>query len=446
MAALAASAIVDLSVAQEPFKLVRSEEDYAAMRTQPEAPDASLKFIALDDSRSMWLTLGGEVRERTEFFDAARFGFGFRRDTYDLQRLLVHADLHLGASFRVFAQLGQHSAYGKRPPLALSDTNPADIQNFFVDATHGIGSADDAVRVGRQEIQLNPMQRVVSVREGPNVRQSFDGGRAWWKGRDLRVDAFVVRPVRFRPGTFNDHGDSSQVFRGVYLSHATAGGSVDAFAYDLRREDVSFGTVVGDERRTSVGARWGDKRAPLDIDIESMTQFGRFAGRSIRAWAVGADAGYTFASAWSPRVGLGFDAGSGDRDPDDGRLETFNPLFPRGGYFNDTALTSWSNLVLARFNLGLKPSDQLSLQASVMRRWRQTTTDAVYVQPSIALSPTLSNGSRHVGEIYQIGAVWRLDRHLTLSGQLLRLQAGPAITRSGGKNVNFATVITQYRF
>jgi hypothetical protein len=44
--------------------------------------------------------------------------------------------------------------------------------------------------------------------------------------------------------------------------------------------------------------------------------------------------GSTFASvAGSPRLGLKVDGASGDRHPGDGRVETFNPLFPNGYYF-----------------------------------------------------------------------------------------------------------------
>jgi hypothetical protein len=54
------------------------------------------------------------------------------------------------------------------------------------------------LRLGRQELQFNPTQRFVSVREGPNIRQSFDGFRVTRQTDDLRVDAFFVTPVTIR--------------------------------------------------------------------------------------------------------------------------------------------------------------------------------------------------------------------------------------------------------
>ena len=72
------------------------------------------KYIPLDADGDSWLSLGGELRERPELFDAPRFGLaGGEEDGYVLQRVLVHADLHLGPHVRLFAQLGAYEAFGK---------------------------------------------------------------------------------------------------------------------------------------------------------------------------------------------------------------------------------------------------------------------------------------------------------------------------------------------
>lgn len=50
-----------------------------------------------------------------------------------------------------------------------------------------------------------------------------------------------------------------------------------------------------------------------------------------------ADAGYTFETcSWTPRLGIGFDYGSGDDDPNDGTHDTFNQLYP------ETATATWA--------------------------------------------------------------------------------------------------------
>jgi len=76
-----------------------------------------------------------------------------------------------------------------------------------------------------------------------------------------------------------------------------------------------------------------------------MGQTGVVGGKDIRAWAVGARTGYTFAQfAWQPRLGLQMDAASGDHHPADNVLGTFNPLFPNGYYFTLAGFTGYVNL------------------------------------------------------------------------------------------------------
>ena len=133
-------------------------------------------------------------------------------------------------------------------------------------------------------------------------------------------------------------------------------------------------------------------------------------------------------------------------DAADGRLQTFNPLFPKGAYFNETGLTSWSNLVALRPSLGLSPTRDVSLELSYLIRRRQTGDDAIYLQPSTPLVPAGTNRSRAVSDGIQLDAGWQVDRNLKLQLQALHQDAAAAVTAIGGKDVNFAMAIIQYRF
>jgi hypothetical protein len=432
-----------------PLQLVRPDEDYSALK-DPELRtglEAKLKYIPLGDG--LWLSLGGEARERLDVADAARFGIGAQDDSYVLQRLLVHADLHLGDQVRAYVELGDHSTFSKKPPLSVSDKDGADVQNAFVDVL-----PDPALRIraGRQELMLNPQQRFVSVREGPNVRQSFDGIRATWTpaGSGWRVEAFAVHPVRLAIAAFDDASDRTQDFWGVYVARTftSRGGrwELDGYGLELDRDAVRFGAVSGDERRRSFGLRLAGQAGAWDLDWEGIAQTGSFAGRDIRAWGLGLDTGYTLQLPWMPRLGLRLDAASGDSDPRDGRLETFNPLFPKGAYFNESALTSWANLTAPRASLRVRPRDDLTLEASVSPRWRTFGHDAVYLQPAIPIPQTLTNPYRRVGTAFGFDASWKATRNIVLMGELVRQTAGPAITAAGGRATDFAMLIVQYRF
>ena len=432
-----------------PLQLVRPDEDYSTLK-DPEKRvglEAQLKYIPLGDN--LWLSLGGEARERLDVTHAARFGIGAQDDTSVLQRLLVHADLHLGDRARVYVELGEHEAFGKKPPYSPSDRDRLDVQNAFVDLSPG---PTLRIRLGRQELLLNSEQRFVSVREGPNIRQSFDGVRATWTpaGSGWRIDAIAVHPVSISTEAFDDSSDRTQDFWGVQIarSFAAAGGrwEFDGYGFELDRDRVRYGAIQGDERRASFGMRLAGHAGPWDLDWEGMAQTGRFAGQDIRAWAVGLDTGYTLGLPWKPRLGFRLDVASGDRNPRDGRLQTFNPLFPKGAYFNETALTSWANSTAPRASIRVQPRDDLTLEASVTERWRTSVHDAVYLQPAIALPQTLTNTHRRVGTALALDATWKATRNIGVTAELVRQTAGPAVTAAGGRDSDVAMLILQYRF
>jgi hypothetical protein len=420
LAALAAAAVSAARAHAAPgdFQLVRADENYAYLADRPRNAYENFKYIPLPGD--VWLSLGGEARERLDSFSATRFGQG-PSDSYVLQRLLVHADAHFGEHARVFVQLGQADAFGKSTPLSPSDVNRFDVQNAFVDFTW----SPIRLRLGRQELLFNATQRFVSVREGPNLRQSFDGARLTWRaGGGLTVDAFASRPVNYAGGAFDDSADASQAFYGAYLAQKTSLGEADLYLLVLERDHVTFGARKGNERRQSYGARLAGKRAAWDYDVEGVFQTGAFAGETIRAWAVGATAGYTFRSAWSPRLGLEVDAGSGDSNPDDQRLGTFNPLFPKGAYFNESALTSWANSTIVRATIGLEPARNISLQASVSPRWKTASEDAVYLQPYTPLSGSAGAHGDGIGAAWKANAVWKASRFVTFTAEAVHQEAG----------------------
>ena len=425
------------------FRLLRFEEDWSVLRDDP-ARAPAYKFIALSDEA--FVSFGGEWRLRLDSLAAPRYGLGRVADTYALQRVLVHADWHITPRLRLFAQLGREDAIGKKAPLAVSDTDRGDVQNLFLDLAVDTAKSLN-LRLGRQELMFNPLQRFVSVREGPNVRQSFDGLRASWRRQDLSVDLFATQPVAYEAGAFDDSTDRAQTFQGIYLARALGSRySLDAYYFGLRRDSATFAGSRGRERRDSAGLRLAGSAAGFDLDMEAMGQGGRLGNRPIRAWAFSAIAGYTAATAWSPRYALEFDAGSGDSGKPGAALGTFNPLFPKGAYFDESGVMSWANARVLRANVGLQPTATLSIKASLIGRWRQNTADAVYVQPYLALPQTLGNRERRVGAAYVVDAAWRVDRSFSLALQLSHHQAGPAIRRAGGSDVDFAMLLTQYRF
>ncbi|WP_184720000.1 alginate export family protein [Caulobacter sp.] len=445
-AALLALGLAGAGAAPPPpaFKPVRSDEDYSYLQGVADRTGLDpLRYIPLGGQA--YLSLGGEARLRVDAIDAPHFGIdGEQADTFALGRLLLSADLHLAPSVRVYGELGLHRDLGKHDPATPLDRNGVDTQVLFLDVAPAAGWR---VRLGRQELQLNPTQRFIAVRESPNIRQSFDGARVTHTTGALKLDAFYLQPVTVSPGAFNDRHNPRQRFYGLYTStRLSPRQTLDVYALGFERDRVRFGTVTGDERRASLGARLAGVAGPIDYDAEGVIQGGRFAGRKIRAWSASAAGGYTLDQPWKPRLGLRLDLGSGDNDPADDRLQTFNPLFPKGGYFNETTLMSWGNLVSVRSSLGVAPMKGVSLEASYTLHHRMTGADAIYIQPLATLAPAGSYRSKDVGGATQLDGTWQVNRNLKLQAQLVHQEAGPAVRALGGKPVDLAVLFAQLRF
>lgn len=426
------------------FKPVRSDEDYGYLRDAYDRAGLDpLRYISLGGDA--YLSLGGEARLRIDAIDAPRFGLGGEKaDRFALGRLLLSSDLHLGSAVRVYGELGLHRDFGKRDAPAVTDRDGVDAQVLFVD----IAPADGwRVRLGRQELQLNPTQRFIAVREAPNIRQSFDGVRVTRAAGPLKLDAFYLQPVVISTGAFDDSRSRTQRFYGLYASIKVSGRrTLDVYALGLERDGVRFGTVGGDERRASLGARVAETSGAVDYEAEGVIQGGRFSGRKIRAFAASAGGGYTLDRPWKPRLGLRLDLGSGDKDPTDDRLGTFNPMFPKGAYFSETGLTSWGNLATLRPSLGVAPRRGVSLEASYAFRRRWTGADAIYLQPLVPLAPAGADRSKTVGDALQLDGVWQVNRNLKLQGQLAHQAAAPAVRALGGHAVDLAVLFVQFRF
>src|SRR4030095_63750 len=196
------------------------------------------------------------------------------------------------------------------------------------------------LRLGRQELAYGS-SRLVSFREGPNVRQSFDGVKGILKVSGWQIDAFAVKPVLTRTGVFDDDSDPERNFWGLYAVTPVPllpGGNIDLYYLGLDNKDAEFAQTTAPDPPHSPGPRIWGRDAGWDYNFEFVYQFGTFGSGDIQAWTAASDNGFTFEQApLKPRLGLKANVTSGDRSANNPGLQTFNPLFPRGSYFGEPA-------------------------------------------------------------------------------------------------------------
>ncbi|WP_168879161.1 alginate export family protein [Rhizobium sp. P28RR-XV] len=420
----------------------RWQEDWSALadpvlRTRPLDP---LKYLPLSPGDpATYISFGANLRERFETNNAPSFGIGgVERDSYLIQRAQFHIDLHLFNDWQIFTQFEDDRAFGKES-VGPADADKMDLRLAFVAYSHDFDAGTFKARVGRQDFAFD-LQRFVSSRDGPNVRQSFDAAWANWETGPWRFIGFVSRPVQYRnDDAFDDTSNGDFRFSTLRVERQVLGTNELSAYYSLyQKRNAHYLDGSGDEDRHIFDTRFAGSSSGLDWDLEGMGQLGSVGDKDIRAWAIGARGGYTFEDAsWTPRLGLQFDMASGDRSPGDGTVGTFNPLFPNGYYFTLAGYTGYSNLIHLKPSITVKPMDKMTLMAAVGLQWRQTTADAIYVQPNQPLAGTAGHGGAWSGAYEQIRLDYAFNANLTGAIEAVHYEIGDAIRKAGGHNGNY---------
>jgi len=436
-----------------PPGLLPSEENYSnlsdpALRT---TLIENLHYIPLGGQEQSYLSLGGEVREWYEFYSYPDFGEGPNvPNGYLLQRYLGHADLHLGSRLRFFGELGSYLEDGRKGgPRPQIDEARMVIQQAFVDFS--LSQTEDSsltLRVGRQEMELGS-GRFVDVREGPNVRQSFEGLKLTGCTAGWRVDLFALKPINDLPGFFESRPFYHTSFWGAYATHripTIAGGHVDLYYFGFRQLDSVYNQGAGRELRHTFGSRLFGQKGQWDYDEEAAYQFGSFGSGHIRAWTADTNTGYRWAGwNWKPHFDLRTDAASGDKNPKSPNLETFNPLFPILRYSpGQEGTIAPANLVDVHPEVDLHPRRSLQVTFDSDFLWRESLYDGLYLPGPVLVVSGLKSHARYIGDKNGVEIDWFINPHVSYSIYYSNLLGGPFLRQSNlAHDVNYVATWIQ---
>jgi Alginate export len=434
------------------YDTLRFNEDYSFLSDPDQRVDLfdELKYVPLSRSDPAWyLSLGGELRERIEAISNPDFGLGGTRDDYLLQRVLLYTDFHFGKRVRLYVQGISGLIWGEdRPPPPIQD-DPLDLQFAFIDLVPWL-SGDDSftIRIGRFGMSLGSA-RLVATRAAPNIPFKFDGVELLFRRASWEVISFLTRPGEERTNGL-DLEDDDTTFWGAYATHwydSEHNNGIDVYYLGLARENSLYAAGVGTQQRHSVGVRLFGEKSGWDWDFESLVQFGRFKDDDLFAWTGSINSGYSWGKvAWQPRLGLKLDATSGDRDPNDGRLETFDPLFFKSAYFNDASLLRPSNIIDVHPALTVRPFDGFEVNGGVDVFWRYSSRDAVYDPGGFIQIPVSENRSRYLGTALDINISWRVQRHAMLSASYVYFFTDNYVKSVGGGSTGFLSTTLSLQF
>ncbi|MEN3746205.1 alginate export family protein [Sphingomonas sp. HF-S3] len=415
---------------------LRYDEDWARLRDLPHRNADwwhRLKDRPLDGDGDIRLTLGAEARARFEAFRDNLWGQPPAPDDgYLWLRLMPLAELRAGP-VRAFVQGIAAHADGVAAGAGPADTTGIDVLQAFADVRLPLGShATLTLRGGRELVALGS-ERLVGLRYGPNVPQAFDGVRGMLDIGSVRIDAFDLRPVAVGPGNFDDRTSPTRALRGVYATLPLAAGA-KADLYWLRYRDrvARFQGANGEERRDTFGARLWGRNGGLAWNWEAMLQRGRFQGEAIRAWSIASETSYTWPRlAFAPRLRLRANIASGDRNPADGVLGTFNAMFPKGKYFGELSPIGPRNIVNLHPSMDFDLGGGVTAEIAGIAYWRASRGDGIYDVPGQLIRGPGGSRARHIGNQIEASMSWQATPTLSFSASASLFSAGRFVRETG---------------
>lgn len=424
-----------------PFKQLRYDENYTSLaRDTPSNWYHRLKFNPVSNDKATYFSFGGEVRYQYFHFDNEDWGAApVDKDGFVLTRYLGHVDFHAGTHFRAFVQLQSSLANGEKEPPSPVDQDVLDLHQAFVDFWTSLNNGQDlTLRIGRQELSYGS-QRLVAVREAPNNRQSFDAAKVMYGSRNVKLDVFYSNYVQAKPNIFDDAFNNATQFWGAYAAFVKIPvvQNFDLYYLGIHKKTASFDDGRGTETRHSVGARIWEATPAWQYDAEGLYQFGDFAASTISAWTLSANISYTFyQNKHKPQVGLKTEAISGDKNYGDGRLNTFNPLFPKGAYFGLAALIGPANLLDAHPYLQFNLSKKLLFATDYDLFWRMNRNDGIYAVNGKIIYSGRQGLSKQIGRQLGTALEYTPNKYLYFRQELTWFSAGDYLKEAGpGKDI-----------
>ena len=319
---------------------------------------------------------------------------------FTLQRMRLSFDMDINKNVLARVMFQDVRTFGES---GITDNDArTDVQEGYVQLRN-LGDINPwlsnfQLRIGRWQ-QGYGNHRVIGTLGWANQSRSYDGAKIMYKKGNFNVDVFawqisenVTGGVSGSTGITGgpDSSIKDTVLYGFYSQYefggALKGNVIEPYLVakaESTDEDVTNATKTPEsETRYTWGLRAAGKNIALfedtfmsgfDYTVEPNYQSGsaRYtpanqsqltnSKENIDAWAIHAEAGYTFKNLpWTPRIGYAYSFASGDDSFDQGSQQTYKQVSPtqhaHNGYMD---VTSWQNIIDHQLHFNVKPTKKL---------------------------------------------------------------------------------------
>lgn len=389
----------------------------------------------------------GEWRENNFDFDSSKRAL--TDDVWLLQRLRLGVDWKPLPWLRFHAE-GQdvREFFSDRPNVLGSLGAEGDD---FMDLRQGYMEIGDPSKLsfsaGRMELNYGD-GRLVSRSPWKNVSQSFDAAKLHVAGDDWWLDAFASSVVKFRRDQFDQSdwlNNGDQTFSGLYFNtSALTFQTTELYALELHDAGTDFVTL---------GTHWKADPKKLegwDYEVEMAAQVGTVKDKDLTALAGHWSVGYQWLDlAWKPRVGVEYSYASGDSDPNDGDVGTFQNLFPTNHrFYGYMDVFSWRNLHNPELRVSAEPAKDLTATLDYHWFWLADTNDAWYrANQTTMVRPITPGASSYAGSELDFVLTWKAMQHLEVQAGYAHFFAGSYLKDTGANdNADFGFLAVTLTF
>lgn len=214
---------------------------------------------------------------------------------------------------------------------------------------------------------------------------------------------------------------------GLYGHYELTGMKIEPFMAwknNLRHE------VINEDNFYYAGVRMYDNENPGFIyDTSLVKEEGDAGSLDVDGYAYVAKAGYYFDHKYKMKFTVGYIYASGDKDPNDHRVQTFTSPFGAndGLHYGRMDIMVWSNMEDMQASFSFKPTNRLSVETAYHHFNLAEANDKWYL---FGYKNLPGNSYTHIGDEVDLIVKYKLTASIDLLGIYGHLDAGDFITKN----------------
>ena len=443
--------MVSSSAAQNKISLLRYDDDFSHFENDSLKKGLEhLKYISL--RKKKYISFGGELREQFQVYK--NIYFGDVPATYKnisanqlWHRLMLHSNIELGNHVRLFIQLNNTLRFFNNNPVVPEiDENQLSLHQAFVEFKLN----NWKFRLGRQEFFYGN-HRLLTVREGPNTRQAFDGLIIKRTFKNGGIDFIAASKVISKQYVFDDQSFKEGLvgmYGTQYFYNHKMG--LDYYAVNFKSKLRKYNYQTGLENRQTFGLRLFSNLHKINFEAEGAYQSGKFNNLTISAYNVLADLNMLVLPGKKGIFGFAANVTSGDKNRSDNKLNTYNLLYAKPAYGLAVPIGA-SNIISLNPYIKINPVQKLNVLAEVFFLARNSNQDGTYSpgmqenrpKPGLDFSST----KKSLGELYVIETNYQQTKNLSFAIDVSYFKAGSYPIETGsGKDITYLSLKSTFKF